>query len=256
MNLKTVLIVQARMDSKRLPGKTLAKIGEWSLIELVLKRASKATMIDNIVLATSVNPKDDVLEEHVRQKGFQIHRGSEDDVLSRFFEAARIFNPKLVVRITGDCPLISPKLIDLAVKTFIDRNDDYMSISIGETKEKAYPRGFDVEITTFEALNIASKNATKQFEREHVMPYLYTHQDQFSVSYLDPSLEHSRPRYRLCVDTPQDLDVILKIYDYFKNKLIEADFKDIIQFLDDNPHIAKINQTVQQKHFTEVDSNR
>jgi spore coat polysaccharide biosynthesis protein SpsF len=253
MKKKTIAIVQARMGSSRFPGKPLEKIGEWSLIELVMRRVNQSTRIDQVVLATSTNPKDDIIEHHVRQLGFVVFRGSEEDVLSRFYDAAKTFEPAIVVRITGDCPLISPKLIDHAIENFVEKGVDYLSLSIGEDKKIAYPRGFDVEVASFKSLVEAAEKATKQYEREHVMPYLYTHRENFSVHYLEPLPEFSRPNYRLCVDTLQDLELILRLHDFFKDKLIELDFKEVIGFLDDNPQIAKINQSVKQKHFKEVD---
>jgi spore coat polysaccharide biosynthesis protein SpsF len=249
-----VAVIQARMSSTRLPGKSLKMIGDWSLIEMVLNRVNKATKVDNIVLATSTNAKDDTLEEHVKQLGFPVYRGSEEDVLSRFFNAAKSFNPTTVVRITGDCPLISPTLIDHAIELFNKNEVDYLSLSIGEEKEKAYPRGLDVEIANFKSMTEAVENATEQYEREHVMPYLYT-RPGFTTAYPEPDPESSRPLYRLCVDTEVDFELILRIFDNFKGRLIDTDYKEIIQFLDDNPEIAKLNRSVTQKHFKDVETN-
>ncbi|MFW9965189.1 MAG: cytidylyltransferase domain-containing protein [Candidatus Sifarchaeia archaeon] len=251
--MKIVAIVQARMGSSRFPGKPLERIGEWSLIELVLNRVRQSTKVEQVILATSTNPIDDPLANHVKNLDFHVHRGSENDVLSRFYDAAKTFNPEVVVRISGDCPLISPGLIDYAISKFDDERVDYLSLSIGEEKKIAYPRGLDVEVTSFKALTIAAENATKQYEREHVMPYLYTHGDAFSTFYLDPELKYSRPNYRLCVDTQKDFELILRIHENFRERLISTDFQEIIEFLDRNPEIASINHDVKQKHFTEFD---
>jgi spore coat polysaccharide biosynthesis protein SpsF len=218
-----------------------------------MKRVHQSSKINQVVLATSTNPKDDVIENHARRLGFLVFRGSEEDVLSRFYNAAKAFEPAIVVRITGDCPLISPKLIDHAIDSFVEKEVDYLCLSIGADKEFAYPRGFDVEVASFESLTEAAKKATKRYEREHVMPYLYTHQEIYSVEYLDPTPEYSRPSYRLCVDTEQDLKLIQRLHDFFKDELIDLDFKRIIEFLDNNPQVVKINQSVKQKHFKEVD---
>ncbi len=254
MKDKVIAVVQARMDSSRFPGKSLAKVGEWSIIELVLKRVNQSSRIENVSLATSVNPMDDILEKHVHDLGFPVSRGSEEDVLTRFYVAAKVFDPTIVVRITGDCPMISPKLIDHAIDSFIDQKSDYLTISIGEEKELAYPRGFDVEVASFEALSEAVVKATKKYEREHVMPYLYTHDEKYSTRIIEPKPEESRPNYRLCVDTKQDLEVILKLHEFFGAKLIDTNYLQIIQFLDENPSVAEINQSVEQRHFTQVDS--
>jgi len=253
MKHKIVAVVQARMGSSRFPGKSLETVGEWSLIEMVMQRVSQASKVDDVILATSVDPKDDVLDKHVTQLGFPVSRGSESDVLSRVFDAVKPYEPSIVVRITGDCPLISPALIDYAINTFLEKQVDYLALSVGENKELAYPRGFDVEVALFKSLSEAAKNATENFEREHVMPYLYTHGDEFSTYTLEPGPELSRPKYRLCVDTQQDMEVILKIHAFFGEKLIDEEATTIIEFLDKNPAIVTMNQTVKQKDFKEVD---
>lgn len=250
---RTLAIVQARMGSSRFPGKSLVNIGEWSLIELVLKRVERSTRVSRVVLATSVNPIDDVIEAHVRQLGFPVSRGSEEDVLSRFFDAAVTFEPSIVVRITGDCPLISPRLIDAAIDCFVEKQVNYLALSIGEDKARAYPRGFDVEVADFASLSEAAEKATEKYEREHVMPYLYTHGDSYSTLILEPEPEMSRPNYRLCVDTEQDLIVIKKLHQHFKDRLIEVDYLEVVRYLDSNPEIALLNQSVEQKHFEESD---
>jgi spore coat polysaccharide biosynthesis protein SpsF (cytidylyltransferase family) len=254
MTNKTIAVIQARMGSTRFPCKTLEKIGDWSLIELVLKRVQQSTKIDKVVLATSVNPNNDVLVEHVEQMGFSVFRGSEEDVLSRFYLAAESFEPTYVVRITGDCPLISPRLIDEAIESVIEKQVDYLALSIGADKSKAFPRGFDVEVITFKALSEAAERATEKYEREHVTPYLYTHRDSYSIRILEPETEVSRPSYRLCVDTKLDLEVILKLHQYFKDGLIDIDFPEIIEYLDKNPDIVRMNQSVTQKHYKESES--
>lgn len=253
MKHKIVALVQARMGSSRFPGKSLENVGQWTLIEMVMKRVSQASKVENVILATSTNPKDDVLEKHVTQLGFPVSRGSESDVLSRVFDAAKPYNPSIIIRITGDCPLISPVLIDYAIDTFTEKQVDYLALSIGENKELAYPRGFDVEVALFKSFSKAAEKATEKYEREHVMPYLYTHGEQFSTFILEPQSELSRPKYRICVDTRQDMEVILKIHEFFGEKLIEEKAENIIEFLDNNPEIAAMNQTVKQKDFREVD---
>jgi spore coat polysaccharide biosynthesis protein SpsF (cytidylyltransferase family) len=254
MKEKIIAVVQARMGSSRFPGKSLETIGDWSLIELVLKRASQSKMVEQVILATSVDNKDNVLETHIKQLGFPVSRGSEGDVLDRFYKAAKPYKPTILVRITGDCPLISPVLIDRAISKFLEKKVDYLALSIGEEKELAYPRGFDVEVARFESLKQAAENATEKYEREHVMPYLYTHEALFSTFIVKPPPSLSRPRYRLCVDTQQDLEVILKIHEYFGHSMIDKTAEDIIEFLDKNPDVSALNQSVKQKDFKEVDN--
>lgn len=252
MKKKTVAIIQARMGSTRFPGKSMKFIGKWSVVELVLKRVKQSTRVDQVILATTENSDDDVLAQYVSQMGFPVFRGSEEDVLSRFYQAAAPYQPDIVVRITGDCPLISPTLIDQSVNTFEETRVDYLTLLIGEDKTNAFPRGLDVEVAKFSAISKAKKNATEKYEREHVMPFLYTHPELFSVYYIKPEPAYSRPEYRLCVDSPLDYELMLKISDNFGEQLIETDIEEIIKFLDKNPELVKINQTVRQKHFTET----
>lgn len=170
MKTKIVAVIQARMGSSRFPGKSMEMIGNWSLVELVLKRVQQSSKVDEVILATTTNPHDDILAEHVSQIGFPVFRGSEEDVLSRFYLAAKPYQPDIVVRITGDCPLVSPTLIDQAVVEFEEKGVDYLTLSIGEDKKNAYPRGLDVEVAKFSSVSEAVKNATEKYEREHVMP--------------------------------------------------------------------------------------
>ena len=128
MTDSVIAIIQARMGSSRLPGKSMAKIGERTIIEYVLRRVERASRVSSVVVAISNNPKDDILEKHVQQLGYTVHRGSEDDVLERFYNAAKPFNPVAVVRITGDCPLVSCELIDLAIDRFFKDEVDYLSL--------------------------------------------------------------------------------------------------------------------------------
>ncbi len=254
MSNNIVCVVQARMNSSRLPGKSLKKVGKWTIVEMVLKRASQAHLVNRVILATSTNPANDPLVEHVTNLGFTVYRGSENDVLTRVFQAAKTQRADIVVRVTGDCPLISPKLIDHAIESFLRRNVDYLTITIGEDKECAYPRGFDVEVAKFGALAKAAVRATQKYEREHVMPYLYTHPDQFATEYLLPDPSDCRPKYRLCVDTVDDYQLVLSFYKHFKDDLISIDYRSIIEFLDAHPEIASMNRGVRQKHFKETDT--
>jgi spore coat polysaccharide biosynthesis protein SpsF len=255
MSAKTIAVIQARMGSTRFPGKTLERIGDWSLVELVLKRVKQSSEVEAVILATSTNPQDDVLADHVSSLGFPVFRGSEKDVLSRFYQAAESYQPRTVVRITGDCPLISPTLIDYAVETFREKQVDYLTLVIGRDQKNAYPRGFDVEVAKFDSLSNAFNNASQSFEREHVMPYLYTHPDLFSTYRLEPTPEYSRPNYRLCVDSRVDFELIQKIHEHFGERLIGVDPLEIIKFLDENPAIATINLSEKQKHFTVSDTS-
>lgn len=253
MKIDVTAVIQARMGSSRLPGKSLAQIGEFKLIELVLKRIQMSSMVNDIILATTNHESDNSLVKYVEELGFNVFRGSEEDVLARVYNAVQQKKPKTIIRVTGDCPLISPKIIDTAVRRFEEETLDYLSLTIGEDLDLAYPRGFDVEVFSFRALKEAHIKATKQFEREHVTPYIYTHLEKFSILRMIPDKKYSRPRYRLCVDTEEDLRLIKEIHAAYGNKMIDLNYKEIVTFLDENPEVAQINQDVKQKHSTETD---
>jgi glutamate-1-semialdehyde 2,1-aminomutase len=166
--MKVVAIVQARMGSTRLPNKVMKPILGIPMIELLLNRLSKAEGISQIVVATSTNVKNDVLEEHVSKLGFQVFRGDEDDVLQRFVDAARYTNADVVVRITGDCPLVDPILVNSCVAEFKIRNVDYLS----NTNPPTYPDGLDIEVFTRKALEQCIKLTDAPFDHEHVTPFI------------------------------------------------------------------------------------
>jgi spore coat polysaccharide biosynthesis protein SpsF len=168
MELNTILVTQARMSSTRLPGKVLMEIDQKPLLKIHLERLSKCTAVDKIVVATTTNPSDTILAETVTNWGFEVYRGQESDVLDRFYQAVKDFNPEWIIRVTSDCPLIDPKLIDKIIKYVKDSGKDYGSNVLVER----FPDGQDVEVFSFAALEQAWKNATLQSEREHVTPYI------------------------------------------------------------------------------------
>ncbi len=241
------------MSSSRLPGKSMKRIGTLPIIDYVIKRVMRAKKINYIIVAITTSEHDDILAEHISSLGIDVFRGSENDVLDRYFRAVESKSPYSVVRITGDCPLISPKLIDLTISKFEKEDVDYIRLVTGENEKNAFPRGFDVEIAKFEALSQASKEATEKYEREHVMPYLYTNPNKFKNTLMHPSADASRPNYRLCVDTPEDYKMLLGLYNNLGDDLIDIDYLSLIKFLDKHPELVALNMNVKQKKFTKVD---
>src|SRR5688572_10280738 len=167
--MKVLAITQARTSSSRLPGKVLKQLGDKTLLEFHLDRILKAKKIDKLILATSNDPSDDVLPEVARRSGVDTFRGSLNDVLERFYQAAKPFAPVWVVRLTADCPLIDPELIDKVVETAINSGVDYCSNGLTPT----FPDGVDVEVFRFQALETAFREATLKSDREHVTPFIY-----------------------------------------------------------------------------------
>lgn len=205
--MTTIAIVQARTGSARLPGKVLRPIAGKPMIEWVLTRVQRAKMLDRVVLATSDNPRDDALAAHVRAMGFMVERGSETDVLSRYAKAARSQDADVVVRITADCPLIDPALIDAVLALREGNSADYAS----NTDPATFPDGLDVEAFTTSALMKADAEATELFDREHVTPYLRR------LSFVKANLTHFQDLspLRWTVDEADDLAVINELANYF-----------------------------------------
>lgn len=206
--MKIVAIVQARMGSIRLPDKVMKPICGVPMIELLLARLAKSNQIDQIVLATSTDERNTPLVEHVQKLGYTCVRGSESDVLDRFLVAARQVKADVVVRITGDCPLIDPALVDQAVAQFKAKGVDYLS----NTDPPSYPDGLDTEVFTLQALERAGREAHDPFDREHVTPYLRK-QGLFKIGTMQHSEDLSGLRWT--VDEPVDFEVVSQVFAHF-----------------------------------------
>ena len=177
-------IIQARMGSTRLPGKVLKNMNGSSLLEIQIERVKKSKNIKNIVVATSININDDEIEKFCLQKEINFYRGSENDVLSRYYECAKIYNIQTIVRLTADCPLIDPVIIDKVIDLFIENDVDYSSNTV-PPDTSFWPDGSDVEVFSFEAIEKAYKKAKKQEDREHVTFFFWKNKSNgFKVNQL------------------------------------------------------------------------
>ena len=205
---RIVAIVQARMGSTRFPNKVMQPICGTPMIGLLLERLSRARSIDQIVLATSSDPRNEPLVQYVGNMGFDVYRGSEDDVLDRYYQAAKRARADVVVRITGDCPLIDPELVDAVIELFEEKGVDYAS----NTMPPTYPDGLDIEAFTFKALEIAWSRATDPCLREHVTPYVRESR-QFARTNLTNETDCSKERWT--VDEPEDFEVIRRVFEHF-----------------------------------------
>ena len=204
----TVAIIQARMGSTRLPGKTLLPLLGEPMLTRVVRRVQRATTVDAVVVATTRRPADDVLVELAATEAWPIVRGSERDLLSRYLDAARLHEAGTIVRITSDCPLIDPGLIDDVVRGFRAADVDYASNTL---PPRTYPRGLDVEVLTREALEIAGREDTDPAWREHATPFLYRHPERFRLLRVPSDEERSDVRWS--VDTLADFEVARRIYE-------------------------------------------
>ncbi len=243
--MKIGAIIQARTTSTRLPNKVLKDLSGHSLLWHVIERVKASEKIDYVILAITTNPQDDPLVEIASMTDTGLFRGSEDDVLSRYLGAAAKYELDMIVRITSDCPLIDPHTIDKVIESHIKTGADYTS----NTLERTYPRGLDIEIFSTDLLKLAGQETNEIFQREHVTPYFYQNPVKFKLNNVPADEGLAHPEYRLCVDTPEDFQLIEKIYSklYESPKLIEI--MDVISLLGSKPELAEINRDIEQKEL-------
>ncbi|MGG0662690.1 glycosyltransferase family protein [Viridibacillus arvi] len=234
-------IIQARMGSTRLPGKILKEVNGKPLLAYQLERIAHSECIDKIVIATTVDQKDDVIVKFCKNNDVEYYRGSENDVLSRYYEAAEQHGGDMIVRLTSDCPIIDPVILDQTIQSFIDNDYDYVSNTI----ERTYPRGLDTEVFSREALEKAYKEATLSRDKEHVTAYMYSNPKNFKLGYIKNGQDYSE--YRWTVDTIEDFELIELVLKnlYKENSMFYMN--DIIELLKQNPEWVKINAHIEQK---------
>ena len=202
-------VLQARMSSSRLPGKVMAEVAGAPMIERQIERLRRARLIDEVVVATSVDASDDALARHVEGLGVGVHRGSLDDVLGRYVGALQAFGPAdHVARLTGDCPLTDPEVIDATLDLYLKARADYAANTPAHRK---YPKGLDIEVVRASCLVEAGRTAADPYEREHVTPYFYRHPERFPQVFLTQDADEGEVRWT--VDRPDDLDFVRAVYD-------------------------------------------
>jgi len=245
---KVLCIVQARMGSTRLPGKVLKIVEGKSLLEHLIDRLKYAKRINKIVIATTVNRKDDAIVDLCKRIKIDWFRGSEEDVLDRYYQCARKYKAKIIIRVTSDCPVIDPEIIDKMIDCYFKNKDevDYLSNVI---PVRTYPLGLDVEIFSFSSLKRAWKEAKKQPDREHVTPYIYMHPKNFKIYNFKDRKNYSK--YRWTVDTQEDLNLIKEIYSHLYKPDRIFLYRDILKLFEENPTLANINKNVKQKEYGE-----
>ncbi len=232
--MKIVAIVQARMGASRLPGKVLKPVSDKSILELLLLRLSKANKLDSIIVAVPDSAENQILKDHINELGFCFVEGSENNVLTRFYAAAKEHNADVIVRITADCPLIDPNLVDDVISEFISSKVDYCSNIMPAT----YPDGLDVEVFSKKALNIANLEAKTEFDREHVTPFL-RNSNQFTKSNVVNTENLSDLRWTL--DEPEDFQLIENIFDNFAPNIYFT-WKQVLDYQRVNPNIFAVNK--------------
>lgn len=225
------------MGSTRLPGKVLKKIGGRTLLEILVERVKRATLVDKIVIATSDSAEDKKIADLAGKLGLDSYRGSEKDVLDRYYQAAKKFKADIIVRITGDCPLMDPKILDQVVEFYKENSDkfDYAS----NVRPPTFPDGMDVEIFSFAALEKAWQNAKLPSEREHVTAYIANHPEIFKIGNI--VYKYNASSVRLTVDSEEDFEVVKKIIENFPNKE-DFDLEDILDLQKKNAALFLVNK--------------
>lgn len=235
--LKIKALIQARMGSKRLPKKVMLKIGGKTIIQIIFERLKHSKEIDGIILSTSSSKENDVLAKHANKIRLKYHRGSENDLISRHLGALRKANADTFVRITADCPLVEPRIINDMIKIYRRQYNkiDFMTNCLPPT----YPDGLDIDIISKSVLEKLDKEITNPLHREYYAVYIMENPDKFKIYNFSNNKNISYLRWTL--DYPEDLKFIKKIFYNFRNQKIFFT-QDILQFINKNPEILKINK--------------
>lgn len=245
-----IAVIQARMGSSRLPGKVLSQLGEYSMLEQIIKRIERSNQVDQIVVATTIDSNDDPIEELCSRIGISVIRGDTFDVLSRFnLVIDSIPEAEIIVRITADCPFIDPDLIDSAVNYLKLNNLDFVANRLPPPWKRTYPLGLDVEVCTRKALIQANDLAREPFQREHVMPYIYREGSEFQFEILN--FHEDLSSFRWTVDTPEDLVAVREL-----QKLCGPEpfsWLKVLAIAKENPWISKLNSEIKHKSVAIVD---
>ena len=231
-----VALVQARMGSTRLPGKVLRAIVGKPMIELLLARLSQSSELDEIIVAASEEVKNDKLQSVVESLNYKCTRGSEKNVLNRFYESAKSVGADVIVRITGDCPLVDPTLVDECIRSYKDSDVDYFS----NIDPATYPDGLDIEVMSFESIERANNETDSEFDREHVTPYI-RNSDSFSKSSIQYVKDLSTQRWS--VDEPEDLIVVTNVFEHFSPNLY-FDWKQVLELRRSQPKLFQANRQI------------
>lgn len=239
--MNIVAIIQAHMGSTRLPGKVMKDLAGQPMLVRVVERTYRARTLSNVVIATTELPADDVIIRLCGKQGWFCFRGSEDDVLDRYYQTAQYFHADAIVRISSDCPLIDPGVIDNIVSTYISFQPDIQYVSNNLTR--TYPYGLDAEVIKFTALEKAWQEDHNPSWREHVTLYILRHPEIFKMRGITNDKDYSYMRWT--VDTPEDLKFVRKIYNHFKHD--KFSWREVLQLLEMHPGWLKINQNVRQK---------
>jgi len=235
---KAIAIIQARFGATRLPGKVLLKVMGKTILEYVVERVRKAGSVEDVIVATTTAKEDLRIVDLINGLKINVYRGSKDDVLDRFYQAARLFGAKDIIRVTADCPLIDPEVIDNVANYYFKSGADYCSNILEET----FPDGQDVEIFSFYALSDAWKNAKALSEREHVTPYIRKNPDRFKLGAIKNKMNLGGKRWTL--DQKEDFEFIKTILESLYPSNPDFNMEDVLKFLRRHPEVENINRGI------------
>lgn len=227
------------MTSSRLPGKPMMEVKGKPMLQYHIERLHRSKKIGQIVIATTVNEADDVIVNFCKDLGVEVFRGSEGDVLERYYLCAQKYDAGVIVRVTGDCPLIDPRLVDEVISLYESERCYYAHLDIHK-----FPRGFDCEVFSMNTLTEAHEKGHKPHFREHVTPYIYENPGVYTISKY--TMEENYSDLRFCVDENADLCLVTEVINNFKNKITEVNWEEIVAFVNNNKNIKAINIGVKQ----------
>lgn len=244
--MNTGVIIQARLSSTRLPGKVLKELPYGSgitVLQQVLRRLKKSERVQEIIVATTTGDEDGAIVEVAEREGVKWFRGSKDNVLSRYYLAAKKNNLDLIVRVTSDCPCIDPAILDMLIDRHIESGADYSS----NFKMRKFPHGLDAEAFNFSAFEKAYREASEHFEREHVTPYMHRNPGLFKIASLEATEDLTAPEIRITLDTEEDYALLCAVFDYLypENQFFGA--KEVIGLFKEKPWLHIINKKIVQK---------
>ena len=240
--MKVVAIIQARMGSTRLPGKVLMDLAGEPMLVRVVNRVRRAATLNEVVVAATTQPADEAIARLCDERKWPCFRGSEDDVLDRYYRAALERKASVVVRVTSDCPLIEPTIVDLVVHEFMRRQPE-IAYASNVVPSRTFPRGLDTEVMQFAALERAWKEDNNLAWREHVTPYLSEVEGRFSLHCVTNDEDYSSQRWT--VDTPEDFELVRLIYEHFGHDRFS--WREVLALLERHPEWLAINRHIVQK---------
>lgn len=235
---KVIVIIQARMCSKRLPGKVLKKVGGAPILEIIINRIKRSKYVDEVIVATTYNVEDDAIVDLCKKVGSEIYRGSENNVFSRYLQASKLFEGNVIVRVTGDNPLTDPEIMDQMIHDHLITGSDY-------TYPENVPVGLGCEIVSYNSFDSLGKEKLTRSEKEHVTLFIRNNPKKFKINNFKFKFDTPN-KYRCTVDTQEDLSFIEQIYEEFQD-LQNLKIEDLILFLENNPELLKINSSIKQQ---------